>query len=128
MDLKTIENPAPQTCNGTKPWQSSSAERILELIDALDKEVKKSFDVLDNGALQAMSSRLGRVQEALHSEQEFRQLPPAAGPKATAQEGDVKLPTRVRLNVGGRVFATPLSALTSITGTFFDSMFGGESS
>lgn len=33
---------------------------------------------------------------------------------------------RVRLDVGGQIFATSKSTLTSVKGTFFDAMFSGE--
>lgn len=35
-------------------------------------------------------------------------------------------PKRIKLDVGGKIFATSLSTLTSVKDTFFDSMFGGE--
>lgn len=37
-----------------------------------------------------------------------------------------QLPNRIRLDVGGKIFATTLSTLTSMKGTFFEGMFGGE--
>ncbi|HEY9755051.1 MAG TPA: BTB/POZ domain-containing protein, partial [Oculatellaceae cyanobacterium] len=39
---------------------------------------------------------------------------------------DVKVPSRVRLDVGGKIFATSLDSLTHVKGSYFDHMFSGR--
>lgn len=103
--------------------QNACVERLLKMIDSLNEEVEKSIRVIDDDALQAVSSRFNRVQEALHSEHELRRRIPD---ETLAKLKQKQLPDCVKLNVGGRPFAMSLSILTSVKGTFFDSMFGGE--
>ncbi|HEY9755031.1 MAG TPA: hypothetical protein V6C97_07720 [Oculatellaceae cyanobacterium] len=123
MEPKLSQTHAATLVNDADPFPGSRVQRLLRMIDALNEEVEKSFDVIDDEALQAVSTRLGRVQEALHNERELRQRISRATTEKLGQ--NQQLPNRVKLNVHGRMFVTSLSALTSIKGTFFDSMFGG---
>lgn len=106
-----------------KTWQGSRVERLFNNIDALNEEVNNGLDDVHDEALDAVSSRLGCVQGSLHREQELRKRIPGETMSRLKQN---ELPERVRLNVGGKLFATSLATLTSIKDTFFDSMFGGE--
>lgn len=119
MEPQFIASDALQTCNDAKPSQSSRIGRLLQMMD----EVEQSIAVLDDDELQAVSSRLCRVQDALHRENEVRKRIPEETIDALKQN---RLPSLVKLNVGGRLFAASLASLTHVKGTFFDSMFGGK--
>lgn len=124
MESKVVKNGVHASSgNNAKLHESSCVERLLKMIDALNEEVKKSIAVMDDDAMLAVSSRLTRVQEVLNSEQEMRKHIPGETLEKLKQK---QMPDAVKLSVGGKAFAAPLTALTSVKGTFFESMFGGE--
>lgn len=106
-------------------WRSSqvNVEELLKLIDHLNDEMQQGFPYIDDDSLQAVLSHLKRVQETLRKEQELRERIPGETIERLKQK---ELPTRVKLDVGGKGFLTSLLALTSVEGTFFECMFGGE--
>lgn len=101
---------------------SHFGDKLRKKIEDLYEDLNQGFDVIDDEALQALYSHVSQVQEATRREQELRQR--LSQETLETQKQNKPLPDRVKLNVGGKVFTTSLSILTSVKGSFFDSMFG----
>lgn len=92
----------------------------------LEEKGKQLNSVLEKERNQ-LNALLGRIKTSMKQDREALQSERKTWDEMADKLKHTQLPSCIRLNVGGKAFATSLSTLTSVKGTFFESMFGGES-
>lgn len=91
------------------------------------QEIQRELALLEDGMrVNTLNTLLGRMKTCFEEERNTLQRERKAWNEMADKLKRSQLPDCIRLCVGGKSFATSLSTLTSIKGTFLDSMFGGE--
>lgn len=85
-------------------------------------DIQKLFEQERN----QMNEMFGRIKTSMDHESTALQKERQTWEEMADKLKQTQLPNRIKLDVGGKTFATSSTTLTSIKGTFFDSMFGGE--
>lgn len=108
-------------------YDASAVEQHVEQGRNGDREVRQRFRAELEQKERELHELLGRMK-AFVEQRCTALLTESWVPDEMAGKLEQSLrqsPNVIKLNVGGMVFATSLSTLTSVKGTFFDSMFSG---